>query len=148
MAVHYRAVPERLHPALYAGVRRRVASHRDSVDLLVGKKVLEISPALDWDKSRLLHRWMRGLPNGTLPFYFGDDTNDETIHHRVRAMGGVTVAVGALRSRAEFRVHSPLEVIWFLEWLAREWAVHTRAHGALRRPALRSGRLARVSPPV
>jgi len=63
-------------------------------------------------------------------FYFGDDTNDEPVHRLVRERGGIAVAIGRAVSAAEYGLPSPAEVVWFLEWLEREWTAHAEAREA------------------
>lgn len=119
IALHYREVPARFRDAFGQGVRRRVRTLK-GVELVHGKMVFEVQPATGVDKAAALARW---LPEDGVPalFYFGDDTNDEPVHRLVRERGGVAVAVGRTVSRAEYALDSPAEVVWFLEWLAREW---------------------------
>lgn len=120
IALHYREVPARFRDAFGQGVRRRVRQQRSGLELIHGKMVFEIMPATGVDKAAALSQW---IPENGPPglFYFGDDTNDEPVHKMVRERGGVAVAVGRTVSRAEYSVESPAQVIWFLEWLAREW---------------------------
>lgn len=120
IALHYREVPARYRDAFGQGVRRRVRAQRGGLELVHGKMVFEIMPATGLDKAAALARW---LPEEGPPglFYFGDDTNDEPVHRLVRERGGVAVAVGRTVSRAEYAVATPAQVVWFLEWLAREW---------------------------
>ena len=82
--------------------------------------MFEVLPALHRDKSTALIEWL-GAHEGALPFYFGDDANDEVVYPSVRACGGIAVAVGRTASRAEYALAAPGHVIWFLEWLMREW---------------------------
>jgi trehalose-phosphatase len=121
-ALHYRAVPPALQPAFGAGVRRRARPFREQAQLVHGKRVFEVMPAVPWEKSAALRLWLdsRGS-SGTLMF-FGDDTSDEPVHRLVRERGGIAVAVGRVVSAAEFGLPSPDEVVWFLEWLEREWS--------------------------
>jgi len=120
-ALHYRAVSPALQPAFGAGVRRRARPFREQAQLVHGKRVFEVMPAVPWEKSAALRMWLdaQGSP-GTL-FYFGDDTNDEPVYRIVRERGGIAVAIGRTVSAAEFGLPSPSEVMWFLEWLERQW---------------------------
>jgi trehalose-phosphatase len=120
IALHYREVPARFRDAFGQGVRRRVRAQRVGLELIHGKMVFEIMPATGIDKAAALAKW---LPENGPPglFYFGDDTNDEPVHRLVRERGGIAVAVGRTVSRAEYGLDSPEQVVWFLEWLAREW---------------------------
>jgi trehalose 6-phosphate phosphatase len=121
-SAHYRAVPEKLQPSFGAGLRRRVRPFARAARLVAGKKVFEILPALARDKSHALDRWLPRRPKRAVIFFFGDDANDEPLHRRVRRLRGIAVAVGRVRSRAEFVVPGPTDVAWFLEWLGREWS--------------------------
>ncbi len=120
-ALHYRTVSPELQPAFGAGVRRRVRPFREQVKLVHGKRVFEVMPAVAWEKSAAVKLWLDRHPERTLFLYFGDDTNDEPVYGMVRERGGVAVAVGRTVSTAEYVLPSPSEVVWFLEWLEREW---------------------------
>lgn len=120
-ALHYRAVAAALQPAFGAGVRRRVRPFREQVQLVHGKRVFEIMPAVAWEKSAAVRLWLDKQTGRGLFLYFGDDTNDEPVYGMVRERGGIAVAVGRTVSSAEYALPSPFEVVWFLEWLEREW---------------------------
>src|SRR5206468_800886 len=132
-ALHYRAVKPELQAAFGAGVRRRVRPHQSRVVLVHGKRVFEVTPAVQRDKSVALVDWLARQRPEMSSFYFGDDTNDEPVFDRVKDRGGVTVAVGRLASHAEYGVGSTEEVVWFLEWLEREWSLRGGAGPAGRR---------------
>jgi trehalose-phosphatase len=120
LAVHYRQVAPRTQVSFAAGVRGRLAPFRGRLQVVPGKKALEILPAVAWNKALALERWWDGGP-GALLVYVGDDENDEPVHTYVRKQGGIGIAVGRRTSRAEFSLQSSEEVTWWLEWLAREW---------------------------
>ena len=123
-SLHYRAVPAARQPAFGAGVRRRARPFRGQAQLVHGKRVFEIMPATPWEKSAALGLWLEARASRGTLLYFGDDTNDEPVHRRVREQGGIAVAVGRAVSTAEYGLPSPTEVVWFLEWLEREWTAH------------------------
>jgi trehalose 6-phosphate phosphatase len=126
-SLHYRAVPAARQPAFGAGVRRRARPFRGQAQLVHGKRVFEIMPAVPWEKSAALGLWLDSrATRGTL-IYFGDDTNDEPVHRAVRERGGIAVAVGRAVSAAEYGLPSPTEVVWFMEWLEREWSARGEA---------------------
>ena len=78
-------------------------------------------PAVDWDKTAALESWLERMAE-PLVFFFGDDLVDEPVHEAVRRRhGGVSVAVGRSSSLAEYALPDSTQVVWFLEWLAREW---------------------------
>ena len=125
MALHYRAVPARRQRAFVAGARRVLAPFRERVEIVHGKKVLEVMPAGVADKA---DAYLRFMPRGArvVTIYLGDDTNDEPVHAMLRTRGGFTVAVGCRRSAAEYAVRSPRDTVAFLEWLAHAWRGRTR----------------------
>lgn len=135
-AVHYRQLPARLQAAFTAGVRRRLREHRDEVKALPGKKVFEIAPAEAVDKGWALGHWLadektpkRAAAPSPCVVYLGDDVNDESAYPFVRGRRGISVAVARRSSAAEFRLDSPAEACWFLEWLEREWRWLLAARG-------------------
>jgi len=122
-ALHFAAVAPSLLPAFGAGVRRRVRPCQSQVILVHGRTGFEVMPAGGWDKAAALERWLEPAGPGTLLFYFGDDTRDEPVHAVVRRRGGLAVAVDRIVSHAEYALPTPGDVIWFLEWLDREWSL-------------------------
>lgn len=126
-ALHYRGVAPALQPAFGAGVRRRARPHRGQIQLVHGKRVFEVMPAVAWEKSSALRLWLDERQAAGTLLFFGDDTSDEPVYATVRARGGIAVAVGRTVSAAEFSLPSPDEVIWFLEWLAGEWSARAAA---------------------
>ena len=127
IALHYRAVAPDQQPAFGAGVRRRARTFSNKVTLVHGKRVFEFMPAAARDKSTALELWLSDAPADTLVMYFGDDTNDEPCYERVRRRSGIAVTVARPVARAEFVVRSTDEVVWFLEWLEREWPARRSA---------------------
>jgi trehalose 6-phosphate phosphatase len=128
MSLHFRAVSAAHQPAFCSGVRRRLARFRSGARLVHGKKVFDVLPAIAWDKASVIPRWLGSGPPPDLLFYFGDDTLDEPVYDLISSHpGGYAVAVDRIASRARYVLHSPADVLWFLEWLEREWG---RAAGA------------------
>jgi trehalose-phosphatase len=133
--LHFRAVPARRRRAFVAGARRLLAAHRGRVEVLPGKRVLEVRPAGRADKAAALARWL-ARRRRTAVIYVGDDLIDEPAHVLARRRDGIAVAVGRTRSRAEYGLRTPAGVAWFLEWLARAWS---RRHAPGPTPGPRSG---------
>jgi trehalose 6-phosphate phosphatase len=130
LALHCRAVSPPRRLAFAAGVLRRVRALADRVALTRGKMVFEIMPATAKGKNQAIDQWLAVTPPNAVVFYLGDDTNDEAVFARLRSAGEITIAVARERSAAEYRVDSTDEVVWFLEWLAREWAWRSGAQSA------------------
>jgi trehalose-phosphatase len=122
-ALHFAEVASTLQPAFGAGVRRRLRPHDPQWTLVHGRTGFEVMPVGGWDKAAALERWLESAGPETLLFYFGDDTRDEPVHEAVRRRGGLAVAVDRIVSNAEYALPTPGDVIWFLEWLDREWAL-------------------------
>ena len=122
-ALHFAEIVPSLQPAFGAGVRRRVRPYESRVTLVHGRTGFEVMPAGGWDKAAALGHWLESSGSGELLFYFGDDTRDEPAHAAVRSRGGFAVAVDRIVSHAEYALATPGDVIWFLEWLDREWSL-------------------------
>jgi trehalose 6-phosphate phosphatase len=87
--------------------------------LTPGKKVMEIRPAVDWDKGRAVLCLLNRLDPGkkTTPLYLGDDRTDEDAF-RALSGTGLTVRVGGPHpTAARFRIRNVAEVWRFLESL-------------------------------
>jgi trehalose 6-phosphate phosphatase len=119
LAAHYRQVTPRAQAAFGTGIKRLLRPYRDRVEFLHGKKVFEVMPAVRWSKAKAIDRWWHARA-GDLLISLGDDENDEPVHGYVRRRGGISVAIGRSRSRAEYVLGSSDEVTWWLEWLTRE----------------------------
>lgn len=123
IAVHYREVAAERQRAFTSGLRGRLGPHRDRIRVVPGKRVFEVMPPGGRSKATALERWLGTDPRGVQVFYLGDDINDEPALAWVRARGGVSVTVARSASRAEYALPAPRDVVWFLEWLAREWSL-------------------------
>ena len=118
--VHVRTVP----PANRSSVREITTSAVDELaagdlEWSTGKRVIEITPALDWGKGDAVELIESDMPTGTRTIVVGDDETDE---HGFAAVepDGVSVFVGEERpSHASWRVHGPSDVTALLTWLAR-----------------------------
>lgn len=123
LSVHYRAVPARRRTAFTAGLKRRLALHRDAVEVTYGLRVFELRPEGSPDKAAALARWLGRSGRGRLLVYLGDDANDRPALQQVRAWGGFAIAVGRRRLPAIYRLSGPAAAKVFLEWLAAAWRV-------------------------
>ena len=120
LSVHYRATPEPAASQVDDGVAAVVEPYVESRQLRLtrGKMVVEVRPAIEWDKGKAIekiHRHSResGNPGGNpFPVYFGDDRTDEDGFRAVQEMGGLAVFVGEPRQGtvALHQLDSPDEV--------------------------------------
>ncbi|PSP90305.1 trehalose-phosphatase [Halobacteriales archaeon QS_4_69_34] len=122
--VHYRHAPER-----GSDVRRAVAEAvehvaGDPLRVSEGKRIVEVGPAVPWDKGRTMGLLADDHP-AWLPMYVGDDTTDETAFRVLSDEGGrhgngrgigIHVGPGA-DTAAAYRVADPAGVERLLEWL-------------------------------
>jgi trehalose-phosphatase len=120
LAVHHRGVSS---PEAIAAIER-------AVDLVLpgtplrrreGKRVIELLPAVDWDKGRAV-RWIMDVlgldPRRTFPIHMGDDETDEDAFAALAGMGaGIYVGEPITSSLADWYVRSPDEVAELLAWL-------------------------------
>ncbi|MCG8431225.1 MAG: trehalose-phosphatase [Candidatus Omnitrophica bacterium] len=123
LTVHYRLLNRRRETKLKTFFRETVLPHvaAGQVCVKTGKKVLEVKPAMEWDKGKvvlwLLARKRFSSRHALLPVYIGDDVTDEDAF---KALGskGLTIFVGTRRkSHAAYYLKSYAEVQVFLEWL-------------------------------
>ncbi len=113
VAVHYRLVDEKDLPRIKEVVDR-VMDGRGNLRLMMGKKVYEILPDINWDKGKAIRWIMEALGfewDKVSVVYIGDDVTDEDAFRAVRTRGsGVLVAQQRRASAADFYVCSPEEV--------------------------------------
>lgn len=114
-SVHYRLAKRTDIPKVKSIVvaAARPYVKRGQIAINEGKKILEVKPAVKWDKGKMVSWLINGKrlkPSAVLPVYIGDDTTDEDAF---KALGskGVTIFVGKPRtSRARYYIKSPAEV--------------------------------------
>jgi trehalose-phosphatase len=93
VAVHYRLVARWELPALGAVVEK-ILETVPGLEARYGKKVVELRPAVDWDKGDAV-TWIRDrLEDGgsILPLYIGDDLTDEDAFRAV-GRSGISILV-------------------------------------------------------
>ncbi|HUF49209.1 MAG TPA: bifunctional alpha,alpha-trehalose-phosphate synthase (UDP-forming)/trehalose-phosphatase [Longimicrobiales bacterium] len=119
-AVHYRMVARADVPAVLAVVDALVQDE-PRVRKTYGKKVVEIRPAVDWDKGYAV-RWLMtqlSADYDVLPIYLGDDLTDEDAFAAI-GDDGVTVLVGDTPrpTRAQYSLRNVEEVRGFMMRIA------------------------------
>jgi alpha,alpha-trehalase len=120
IAVHYRNVEERDVKKLRDYVKETVKRH-DQLILGKGKKVLEIKPAIDWNKGKAVH-WLLDHLNldaeNYIPIYFGDDVTDEDAFRELADDGiGIIVGKHDRPTAANFSLKDEKEVALLLNYL-------------------------------
>lgn len=128
VAIHYREAPGRVAARLRRPIRAAVEASGLPIELLPGKRVIELRPAVGWTKGdcalwlrdalapRVVGRWV-------LTLYLGDDATDEQVFTALKGQG-VTVLVGRRRTSADFRLRGVPEVHRLLgrllEWFGKD----------------------------
>lgn len=123
VAVHTRQVDS---ACVADEVEKTVEAVRQSTTLRrrTGKKVVELEPAVDWDKGRAVRWLLDALPevDATSSFvvYLGDDETDEDAFAAIEGGGaGIYVGPGTSASLADYHVAGPEQVRELLGALAR-----------------------------
>lgn len=122
VAVHFRQVERSAVPRVQASVSA-VLEWTPGLRGSEGKEVLELRPAIEWDKGRAVLWLLQTLGlTGTdvVPLYVGDDVTD---HDAFRAISGrgisILVGSGPRSAEAEYALADVEEVREFLERIAR-----------------------------
>ena len=114
LTVHYRAVSGDRISEVESAVSAIASPFVDRAELRLtkGKKVVEVRPAIPWDKGKAIERIWEECGDRPLPVYFGDDRTDEDGFRVVQDRGGIAVFVGAAREGAValHQLDSPAEV--------------------------------------
>lgn len=117
-AVHYRGARVSAARRVRPVVEKAVAPRRRHLNILRGKKVLEVLPREMEGKGAAVREVLREMPRGTLPVFVGDDLTDEAAFRALPR--GLTVRVGSPRgTAARFYLRGPAEVRRFLEKIER-----------------------------
>ncbi|MGH9450528.1 MAG: trehalose-phosphatase [Terriglobia bacterium] len=129
VVVHYRGVPGPAAAKARAAVRRAVKE--EAIEILPGKKMLELLAPEIKGKGEAAAALVRASGRGVLPVFFGDTETDEMAFESLR--GAITVKVGNGRNtRAHYTVRNPEDVRMFLERLedvlARDHKPHEPPH--------------------
>ncbi len=116
LSIHYRLLKDRSVTELKEIVTGVAQNTDDRFKIAGGKKVVEIRPALDWDKGKAVMAVLDGLYRGkdALAIYIGDDRTDEDAFRQLKS-AGITIKIGRQPTCAEFFMEDTAEVSRFLE---------------------------------
>jgi len=121
LAVHYRLVRKKDIPLIKAIFQKALIFYqiKNKVKTGFGKKLLEVRPAVDWNKGKAV-LWLLAKckfflkEKKVLPIYIGDDKTDEDAFKSLRGIG-LTIFVGRPRdSYAEYFLNDTKEIYMFL----------------------------------
>ncbi|KAI4364860.1 hypothetical protein MLD38_020896 [Melastoma candidum] len=120
-SVHYRNVDER-NWFTVAQIVHETLKDYPLLRLTHGRKVLEIRPAVDWNKGKAVEFMLHSLDlcdsASVLPIYIGDDASDEDAFRflRERKCGvGILVTSAPKETKASYSLNDPSEVMGFLK---------------------------------
>ncbi|KAI4311665.1 hypothetical protein MLD38_036543 [Melastoma candidum] len=123
-SVHYRNVEEKDWSSVAQIVHETLKDY-PRLQLMHGRKVLEVRPVVDWNKGRavefLLHSLDLHDKADVLPIYIGDDRSDEDAFKflRERKCGiGILVSSVPKETKASYSLKDPPEVTEFLKAIA------------------------------
>jgi trehalose-phosphatase len=124
LSVHYRQAPDRATVERVRAVALESCAAAPGLRATEGKMVVEIRPAVDWDKGRavrfLLEILGAAAPAAGPALFIGDDRTDEDAFRALDQRGdGVIVApTPPALTAATAYLRSPAEVVCFLESLS------------------------------
>lgn len=114
--VHYRRVEDETATDRIRSIVETVVDDVTGLQCTEGANIVEIRPAIEWDKGEAV-RWFVGrCSEECLPMYIGDDTTDEDVFRAI-APDGIGIHVGSDETAATYRVDDVAEVTTLLEWL-------------------------------
>jgi trehalose 6-phosphate phosphatase len=121
-SIHYRNVEDHQVPGLLEKVRVALAPYDDCFFLTKGSKVVEVRPAVAWNKGsamlRIIESMRRQNESEIAVCYIGDDATDESVFHTLT--DAVTVRVCQdCRTAARFTVQDTDQVQDFLSRIVR-----------------------------
>lgn len=104
VSLHYRLVDKQAVPKVKRAFHRVAAEFSENGQLTVikGKKVLELTPGVSWDKGKAVLWILDHLKDSALAIFIGDDLTDESAF-KVLKRKGISVRIGkSKRTLASF----------------------------------------------
>ena len=91
-------------------------TEKQSMAILKGKKVLELTPNVSWDKGKAALLIIKRLKEGCLPLYIGDDVTDETAFKALSKAAAITVGISK-KTAAQYYLKNQQEILRFLHYI-------------------------------
>ncbi len=121
LSIHFRSVSDKDIPLVKNIFCKETLFNlwQNEIHVRMGKKVLEVFPAVNWDKGKavlwLLHNLSFSRNSSVLPIYIGDDISDEDAFKAIKN-SGLTICVGKPQNtNAEYYLNDSDEVFDFLK---------------------------------
>lgn len=125
LSLHYRLVNSKKVPFVKNCFHQITAPYRKSREIktTTGKKLLEIRPAVKWNKGKAVMWLSKSLSSAGdslfFPIYIGDDLTDEDAFRALKNKG-LTVIVGRnTKSSAQYYVRNTRETLDFIRWILK-----------------------------
>lgn len=129
LAIHYRQLDSIFISNFKRDANKIIGSLNNSsiLQVLRGKKVIELRPNLDWNKGKFalfIHQYFQNkLKLKLVPVYMGDDKTDEDVFNLFDK--GITARVGQNKtSYAKYYLRDAAQVKLFLNWLLLNFSKH------------------------
>jgi alpha,alpha-trehalase len=118
LAVHFRLAAEETLKSISKAIDE-LASEFKGLRVTGGKKVIELRPAIDWDKGRAVE-WIAehlfSQSSVAFPLYLGDDITDEDAFKRIKGWGiSILVSNHEGLSFADYQLADTIQVKQFLK---------------------------------
>lgn len=123
LSFHYRLAEEQLIPEIKLLINRvlELFITDKSVSVLVGKKVIDVIPSLNWSKgdfaALIIKKITKRLKTRPEVIIIGDDTTDENIFQKFKEVTTIKVGRGN-KSDAKYRLSDTKDVVRFLKHIA------------------------------
>ncbi len=117
LSLHFRSVTATDIPLIKKIFRNTVDEFlkKNLLSVIKGKKVLELVPAVSWDKGKAVFLILQRLKHKCLPIYIGDDQTDENAFRALNKKG-ITIRVGkSAKTAADYYLKNQREVSEFLK---------------------------------
>ncbi|OGE18798.1 trehalose-phosphatase [Candidatus Daviesbacteria bacterium RIFCSPHIGHO2_02_FULL_41_10] len=137
LSFHYRLAEEKLIAEITSLINEVLQPFvtNQSVSVMVGKKVTDISPNVNWNKgcfaSLIIDRITERIKTSPVVIIIGDDKTDENVFRMFDK--GISIRVGtSSRSKAKYKLRDTQEVFEFLKYINLMTQVNTVWPGLIR----------------
>jgi trehalose-phosphatase len=116
LTVHYRALSAALIPGLRERINHVLRRYEGQIRVLPGPMAIEITANLGWNKGTAVRMIVNDVGPDALALFAGDGANDADAIEAVRALGGITIGIGAQTSPVvTSRLQDPAALAAFLQ---------------------------------
>jgi len=109
LSVHYRLLPEDKVEWVFQRIYG-AAEQWDCLTFSQGDKIIEVRPAVDWNKGNAAEFIIRTVNCNALPIFIGDDVTDEDAFRKMKNGLAVAVMCKPRQTSAKYYLRNPLEV--------------------------------------